>query len=78
MTERSSAECNHYENHNIYSNLDVPLSATPLNAFPLTNQQQFRLNKVNENKDYFVAEVKERGLMSKRLSKYIVSFYYFD
>ena len=78
MTERSSAECNYYENHNIYPNLDVPLSATPLNAFPLTNQQQFRLNKVNENKDYFVAEVKERGLMSKRLSKYIVSFYCFD
>ena len=62
----------------MYPNLDVTLSATPLNAFPLTNQQQFRLNKVNENKDYFVAEVKERGLMSKRLSKYIVSFYYFD
>ena len=29
-------------------------------------------------KDYFVAEIKERELMSKRLSKYIVSFDYFD
>ena len=43
-----------------------------------TNQQQFRLNKINEIKDYFVAEIKERKLMSKRLSKYIASFDYFD
>ena len=43
-----------------------------------TNQQQFRLNKINEIKDYFVAEIKERELMSKRLSKYIASFEYFD
>ena len=43
-----------------------------------TNQQQFRLNKINEIKDYFVAEIKERELMSKRLSKYIASFDYFN
>ena len=42
------------------------------------NNQQFRLNKINEIKDYFIAEVKERELMSKRLSKYIASFDYFD
>ena len=29
-------------------------------------------------KDYFVAEIKEIELMSKRLSKYIASFEYFD
>ena len=45
---------------------------------PLSDQQQFRLNKINEIKDYFVAEIKERELMSKRLSKYIASFDYFD
>ena len=28
-------------------------------------------------KDYFVAEIKERELMNKRLSKYIASFDYF-
>ena len=49
-----------------------------LNAISLSNQQQFRLNKINEIKDYFVAEIKERELMSKRLSKYIASFDYFD
>ena len=49
-----------------------------LNAVPLSNQQQFTLNKVNEIKYYFVAEIKERELMSKILSKYIDSFDYFD
>ena len=49
-----------------------------LTATPLNDQQQFRLNKINEIKDYFVAEIKERELMSKRLSKYIASFDYFD
>ena len=44
----------------------------------LLNDQQFRLNIINEIEDYFVAEIKERKLMSKRLSKYIDSFDYFD
>ena len=35
------------------------------------NNQQFRLNKINEIKDYVIAEIKERELMNKRLSKYI-------
>ena len=41
------------------------------------NNQEFRLNKINEIKNYFIAEIKERELMSKRLSKYIASFDYF-
>ena len=49
-----------------------------LSATPLNDEQQFRLNKINEIKDYFVAEIKDRELMSKRLSKYIASFDYFD
>ena len=57
-------ECNSHETHNIYPNLN--------------DQQQSGLNKFNEIKDYFVAEIKERELMSKRLSKYIASFDYFD
>ena len=44
----------------------------------LSNDQQFRLNKINEIWDYFVAEIKERELISKRLGKYIASFDYFD
>ena len=57
-------ECNSYETHKIYPNLH--------------DQQQFRLNKINEIKDYFVAEIKERELMSRRLSQYMASFDYFD
>ena len=57
-------KCNFYETHNIFPNLNY--------------QQQFRLNKINEIKDYFLAEIKERELMSKRLSKYIAPFDYFD
>ena len=49
-----------------------------LNTVLLSDQQQFRLNKINEIKDHFVAEIKERKLMSKRLSKYIASSDYFD
>ena len=63
------AECNSHETCNVYPNL---------NAVPLHDQQQFRLNKINEIKDYLVAEIKERELMSKRLSKYFASFDYFD
>ena len=49
------------------------------NIYPnLNNQQQSRLNKTIEIKDYFIAEIKERELMNKRPSKYIASFDYFD
>ena len=58
------AEHNSHEAPNMYPNL----SATPLN-----HQQQFKLNKINEIKDYFVADIKERALMSKKLSRYIAS-----
>ena len=44
----------------------------------LNDQQQFRLNKINEVKDYFIAEIKEREVMNKRLSKYNASSDYFD
>ena len=44
----------------------------------ISNNQQFRLKKFNETKDYFLPEIKERELMSKNLSKYIASFDYLD
>ena len=62
-------ECNSHETHSIYPNL---------NDIPLNDQQQFKLNKINEIKNYFVGEIKERELMSEKLSKYIASFGYFD
>ena len=73
MAERSSTECNSIEHNfhetpNMYPNLSESIS----------NDQQFRLNKINEIKDYFIAEIRERELMSKNLSKYIASFDYLD
>ena len=53
---------------NMYPSLSVSVS----------NDQQFRLNKINGIKDYFIAEIRERELMSKNLSKYIASFEYLD
>ena len=58
-------ECN---SHCMYPNLSPNISY----------DQQFRLNKINEIKDSFVAEIRERELMSKNLSKYIASFEYLD
>ena len=58
MVECNSIEHNTVEKSNVYPNL---------NEFSLSDQQHFRLNKVNEIKDYFVVEIKERVLMSKRL-----------
>ena len=49
--------------------------AEALNIDPnLNDQQQFRLNKINEVKDYSIAEIGERELMIKIPSKYIDSF----
>ena len=65
MAQCSYTEYNSYETCNIYPNL--------------IDQQQFRLNKINEIKNYFTAEIKERELINKRiLLTIIASFYYFD
>ena len=44
----------------------------------ISNEQQFRQNKINEIKDYFLAEIRQRELISKNFRKYIVSLDYFD
>ena len=49
------------------------------NIYPnLNDQQQFILNLKSEFRDYFIAEIRESGLMSKMLNKYIASFGYFE
>ena len=35
----------------------------------LIDQQQLRLDKINKVKDYFIAKIHKRELMSKRLRK---------
>ena len=62
MVECNSIQCN---------SIDYDKAST-------LNNQRFRLNKINEIKDYFIAEIKKRELMSKRLSKYIACSDYFD
>ena len=54
------AECNFverisHETPNMYANLNT----TP------SNEQQFRLNKINKIKDYFIAEIKEGAIICK-------------
>ena len=53
------------ETPNIYPNLTANVS----------NEQQFRLNKINEIKDYFLAEIGERELISKNISKYTLKYF---
>ena len=63
---------------NVYPNLNSALlNAIPLDA-NISNEQQFRLNKINEIRDYFLAEIRERELISKKFGKYIASLDYFD
>ena len=68
MAEHNSIKHNFHETPNMYPNLNANISS----------DQQFRLNKINEIKDFFIAEIKERKLMNANLSKYIASFGYFD
>ena len=53
-----------HKTHNIYPNLN--------------DQQQFKLNKINEIKDYFVAEIKERELMSIYILCYSMVFLFYS
>ena len=72
MVESKSIECNSIEFNSTESIEHNSIDTSNLNS------QQFRLNKISEIEDYFTAEIKERELMSKELSKYISFFNYFD
>ena len=67
MVESNSIECNSIDSieHNSVDTSNL-------------NNQQFRVKKISEIEDYFIAEIKERELLSKKLSKYISFFYYSD
>ena len=75
--ECNSIECNSIECNSIERNSIESIEHNSINTSNLNNQQ-FRLNKISEIEDYFTAEIKERELMSKKLSKYISFFDYFD
>lgn len=44
----------------------------------LSNQTQFKLNRINEIKYYFIAKIREREAASKVFSQYIATFDNFD
>ena len=67
MVEIKSIECNSIES----------IECISIDRSNLNNQK-FRLNKISEIEYYVIAEIKERELLSKKLSKYISFFYYFD
>ena len=72
------AGCNSIKNYfHKTPNMFPNLNAIPLNA-NISNEQQFRLNKTNDIKDYFLAEIRERELISKNISKHIACLDYFD
>ena len=49
-----------------------------MDVIQLSDQTKFRLKEINKIKDYFNLEIQERKIMSKKLSKYIDAFDYFD
>ena len=57
MVEYNSIECNSIKH----------ISVDTSNI----NNQQFRRIKISKIEDYFIAEIKRRELMSKKLSKYV-------
>ena len=67
MNECNSIKHDFHKTPNIYPNLNANIS----------NEQQFRLNKINGIKNDFLAEIRERELISKSISKYIASLDYF-
>ena len=60
MFESNSIECNSIESieHNSIDTSNL-------------NNQQFRLNKISKIEYYFITEIRERELVSKKFSKYI-------
>ena len=70
-------ECDSIE-HSLVKGSNLYPSLNEISCSDRQHRQHFRLNRINEIKDYFLAEIKERELMSKRLSKYIAFWDYFD
>ena len=49
-----------------------------LNLIELTDVRKHRLDEINQIRDYFNNEIKERKDIIKKLNKYLVSFDYLD
>ena len=62
MGECNSIKHGFHETPNMYPNLNANIS----------NDQQFGLNKINEIKNYFLAEIRERERISKNINIYLL------
>ena len=62
----------------LFSLYDLDRSIEAIDTSNLSDQTKFRLNQIDEIKDYFNLEIQERKITSKKLSKYIASFDYID
>ena len=53
--------------------MDEYKSVKTTKSYSNLDNQQFKLDNISKVKDYFISDIKERELMSKNLSKYVVS-----
>ena len=53
------------------------MNEVPSMYLNLSDQTQYKLNKINTMKDYFTAEIREREAISKMISKFIAALDYF-
>ena len=60
------------------SNLEVNAMNRANEISELNDLTKYRLDKINNIKEYFNAEIKERKDITKKISKYIVAFDYAD
>ena len=60
------------------SNLEVSKANRTNEISELKDLTKYRLDEINEIKDYFNAEIKERKYIVKKISKYTVAFDYAD
>ena len=49
-----------------------------MNNLELKDVNKYRLDEINQIKEYFDNDIKERRDIIKKLNKYLVSFYYLD
>ena len=62
----------------IISKMNKSYSIETIDKINLTNQTKFRLDEISKIENYFIEEINQRKLCSKKLSKYVAAFDYID
>ena len=60
----------------IISKMNKSYSIETIDKINLTNQTKFRLDEISKIENYFIEEINQRKLCSKKLSKYVTVFDY--